>query len=87
MRSISRLSDNRRLSLLSRLGVPVALAAMLALSACGGGGATAANVPGVDANTITIGAVLDTTGPLKVICQPILDGDNLYINKINAAGG
>jgi branched-chain amino acid transport system substrate-binding protein len=31
--------------------------------------------------------VLDTTGPLKVICQPIYDGDQLYINKINAAGG
>ncbi|HEX8995437.1 MAG TPA: ABC transporter substrate-binding protein [Ktedonobacterales bacterium] len=88
MRSISRLSDKRKLSLFTRLGAPAALTAMLALTACGsGGGATAASVPGVDSNTITIGAVLDTTGPIKVICQPIYDGDQLYINKINAAGG
>lgn len=88
MRFISRLSDSRRSSLFARLGAPVALTAILALSACGTAGQTsAANVPGVDQTTITIGAVLDTTGPLKVICQPIYDGDQLYINKINAAGG
>lgn len=89
MRSIPRLSHARPLSLFSKLGVPVALTAALALAACGTGSASVnrASAPGVDATTITIGAVLDTTGPLKVICQPIYDGDQLYVNKINAAGG
>lgn len=87
MRSISRLSGKRRLSLFTQIGAPVALTAALALSACGTAQTSAASVPGVDQNTITIGAVLDTTGPLKVICQPIYQGDQLYIDKINAAGG
>jgi len=65
------------------------MAAMFGLAACGGttAASTAASVPGVTSNTITIGSVLDTTGPLKVICAPILAGDQLYFNKINAAGG
>jgi branched-chain amino acid transport system substrate-binding protein len=63
------------------------IVAMFAMAACGSTGTTAASVPGVSSNTITIGAVLDTTGPLKVICAPILAGDQLYFNKINAAGG
>jgi branched-chain amino acid transport system substrate-binding protein len=64
------------------------VAALLALAACGGGtGAAQASVPGVTSDTITIGAVLDTTGPIKVICAPILAGDQLYFDKINAAGG
>ena len=84
----SRLRHLRRPSLLTRAGAPAVMVGLLALTACAGtGGGSAASVPGVDAHTITIGAVLDTTGPIKVICQPILDGDNLYINKINAAGG
>jgi branched-chain amino acid transport system substrate-binding protein len=66
--------------------------ALLTLSACGssggppssGGGAT---TPGVTNDTITIGGVLDTTGTLKVICAPILAGDQLYFDKVNAAGG
>ncbi|HEX8982966.1 MAG TPA: ABC transporter substrate-binding protein [Ktedonobacterales bacterium] len=88
MRSFPRLSSTRPLSLFSRVGVPVALTAALALSACGGAtAATGPSAPGVDKGSITIGAVLDTTGPLKVICQPIYDGDQLYIDKINAAGG
>ncbi|GCE09904.1 ABC transporter substrate-binding protein [Dictyobacter aurantiacus] len=68
----------------------IAAAALLTLAACGSNGASntsAANVPGVSNDTITIGAVLDTTGPLKVICAPILAGDQLYFNKINSAGG
>ena len=85
---ISRLRTLRRSSLLTRAAAPAVLVGMLALAACGqGGGATAASAPGVDQSTITLGAVLDTTGAIKVICQPILDGDQLYINKINAAGG
>lgn len=62
---------------------------LLMLAACGGsatvtGGPT---VPGVTSDTITIGGVLDTTGAIKVICAPILAGDQLYFDKINAAGG
>ncbi|HEX4714066.1 MAG TPA: hypothetical protein VH164_03970, partial [Ktedonobacteraceae bacterium] len=60
----------------------VVMAAMLGLAAGGGTTAagTAASVPGVTSNTITIGSVLDTTGPLKTICAPILAGDQLYFN-------
>jgi ABC-type branched-chain amino acid transport systems, periplasmic component len=66
----------------------VAIAIMFVLAACSSGtGAAAASVPGVSDTAITIGAILDTTGPLKVICAPILAGDQLYFNKINAAGG
>lgn len=66
----------------------VVVAAMFALAACGGGTTAAtASVPGVTSDTITIGAVLDTTGAIKVICAPILAGDQLYFDKINAAGG
>jgi ABC-type branched-subunit amino acid transport system substrate-binding protein len=67
----------------------VVVATMFALAACGStsSSSAAASVPGVSNNTITIGAVLDTTGPLKVICAPILAGDQLYLDKINAAGG
>ena len=82
MRSLPRLNS----SFVWRAMLPGVAVAMLVLSACGSS-STVANAPGVTSNTITIGAVLDTTGPIKVICQPILDGDQLYINKINAAGG
>ena len=62
--------------------------ALLILAACGGSTTTAsASVPGVTNDTITIGSVLDTTGILKTICGPIYAGDQLYINKVNAAGG
>lgn len=63
--------------------------AMLVLAACGSSNSsgTAAAVPGVTSTTITLGAVLDTTGPIKIICAPILAGDQLYLDKINAAGG
>lgn len=79
---ISRLRTPRR-----HVAAGVALAALLALAGCGNGATAGASVPGVTNDTITIGAVLDTTGHIKVICQPILDGDQLYIDKINAAGG
>ncbi len=82
MRTLPRLNS----SFVWRAALPVISAAMLALSACGGS-SSVANAPGVTSNTITIGAVLDTTGPIKAICQPILDGDQLYINRLNAAGG
>src|SRR5438270_13872975 len=67
---------------------PAAMISLLAFAACGSGnGTSSAPVPGVDKDTITIGAVLDTTGAIKVICQPIYEGDQLYIKKINDAGG
>jgi branched-chain amino acid transport system substrate-binding protein len=87
MPSTSLSSSHRRLSLFTRLGVPMTLIAAFALAACGSSGQVSASAPGVDQHSITIGAILDTTGPLKVICQPIYDGDQMYINKINAAGG
>jgi branched-chain amino acid transport system substrate-binding protein len=65
--------------------VAAAMALALVLAACGS--SSSAATPGVTSSTITIGTVLDTTGPLKIICQPILNGDQLYINKINASGG
>jgi branched-chain amino acid transport system substrate-binding protein len=66
----------------------IVVAAMFALAACGGSaGGSTASVPGVTNDTITIGGVLDTTGAIKVICAPILAGDQLYFDKINAAGG
>lgn len=85
-RFIPRLSHSCRPTRRTRAGFPVILfVLLLTLAACGSG--ASASVPGVDKGTITIGAVLDTTGLIKVICQPIYDGDQLYINKINAAGG
>jgi branched-chain amino acid transport system substrate-binding protein len=62
---------------------------LLFLTGCGSSGTASggASTPGVTSDTITIGGVLDTTGPIKVICAPILAGDQLYFDKINAAGG
>ncbi|WIG58415.1 MAG: ABC transporter, substrate-binding protein (cluster 4, leucine/isoleucine/valine/benzoate) [Ktedonobacterales bacterium] len=79
---LANLRTSRRL--LALAGTVVSL---LVLAACGNGATAGATVPGVTNNEITIGAVLDTTGPLKVICAPILAGDQLYIDSINAAGG
>lgn len=89
MWSFPRLSTIPRWSPFTRAYLPAVFIALLALAACGGsaGSASTTPVPGVDKNTITIGAVLDTTGAIKVICQPIYNGDQLYIDKINAAGG
>lgn len=84
MPSTSLPSSPRKPSLFTRIGVPVALTAALALAACGSAGQASASAPGVDQSSITIGAVLDTAGPLKVICQPIYDGDQLYINKTSS---
>ena len=82
MRFLPRMGRRR-----SMLASMLTLAALLTLAACGNGASSSASVPGVTSDTITIGAVLDTTGLIKVICQPIYDGDQLYINQINAAGG
>lgn len=61
--------------------------ALLLLAACGNSGNGSAATPGVTSTSISIGLVLDTTGPLQIICAPIFAGDQLYVNQINAAGG
>ena len=77
----------------SRAVLGVVIAALLTLTACGSSSSSSSSstggptTPGVTNDTITIGGVLDTTGNLKVICAPILAGDKLYFDKINAAGG
>lgn len=60
---------------------------LLFFAACGSSSTGNAATPGVTDDTITLGAVLDTTGAIKVICAPILAGDQLYIDQLNAAGG
>lgn len=70
-----------------RAAIGIVSAALLVLAACGAAQTQAASAPGVTNDTITIGAVLDTTGPIKIICAPILAGDQLYFNQINAKGG
>ncbi|MGZ3674600.1 MAG: ABC transporter substrate-binding protein [Ktedonobacterales bacterium] len=88
MWSLPRLSTFQNRIPFKRAYLPAVLISLLAFAACSTGSSTSsAPVPGVDKDTITIGAVLDTTGAIKVICQPIYEGDQLYINKINAAGG
>ncbi|HTK09944.1 MAG TPA: ABC transporter substrate-binding protein [Ktedonobacteraceae bacterium] len=82
MELFARLQIRKRYAMLL-----VVVAAMLTLAACGGSTPAAASTPGVSSDTITVGAVLDTTGPIKVICAPILAGDQLYFDKINASGG
>ncbi|MEO7000258.1 MAG: ABC transporter substrate-binding protein, partial [Ktedonobacterales bacterium] len=70
------------------MGAVAAALVGLTLTSCApSGSGSGASAPGVTSDTITIGAVLDTTGPIKAICTPIYQGDQLYINKINAAGG
>lgn len=89
MWSLPRLSDIQRRTPFKRAYLPAVLTTLLAFTACSGATSTSTTKydPGIDKDTITIGAVLDTTGAIKVICQPIYDGDQLYISKINAAGG
>ena len=72
-----------------RAALGVMVAALLTLTACGSSSSSAGGLttPGVTNDTITIGGVLDTTGNIKAICTPILAGDQLYFDKVNAAGG
>jgi ABC-type branched-subunit amino acid transport system substrate-binding protein len=82
---------------LSRLAV--ALAALLTVTACTGGGTptvtsttvgviieplvSAANLDGV----LRIGVLLPTTGPAKALAQPMLVAIDMAVAEINAAGG
>src|SRR5947209_2575545 len=73
----------------ARAALGVVIAALLTLTACGSSSPSTggSSVPGVTNDTITIGGVLDTTGNIKAICTPILAGDQLYFDRVNAAGG
>ncbi|HLY31205.1 MAG TPA: ABC transporter substrate-binding protein [Ktedonobacterales bacterium] len=86
MNRLTHLLQRRSMGRHGALGLTALSVVMVALlTACGSGGSSA--TPGVTSNSISIGLVLDTTGPLKIICAPILAGDQLYINQVNAAGG
>jgi ABC-type branched-subunit amino acid transport system substrate-binding protein len=61
----------------------------VALAACGspGGGGTASNVPGVTANSITIGATVPLTGPAAPGYSEIAPAVNAVFAWVNAHGG
>jgi ABC-type branched-subunit amino acid transport system substrate-binding protein len=68
---------------------------VLAASACGGsssgggggGGGGAASVPGVTADTVTIGSTQPLTGPAAPGYSEISQASKAYFDSINAAGG
>jgi ABC-type branched-subunit amino acid transport system substrate-binding protein len=73
-------------------------AALLALgvAACGGAdnnkssgskGGSIATAPGFDGKTITLGVITPLTGPVAVIGLPLTTGNEVYFDRVNAAGG
>ncbi|MGE0845431.1 MAG: ABC transporter substrate-binding protein [Flavobacteriaceae bacterium] len=50
-------------------------------------GAGLVSLPSLAADAVKFGYVLDASGPTQDISKPTLDGFNLYIDKVNAAGG
>lgn len=94
---------NLRSGKLTKLFVPLAAVALLAV-ACGGNGdedvasdTTAGNggnagkapasAPGFDGTTITLGVITPQTGIAAVIGKPLTNGNQVYIDHLNAAGG
>lgn len=74
----------------------VAGALVLALAACsgkaedGGGGGDASGIAtdvGVDADTVTLGALTDLTGAYATLGTSITNAQRLYVEEVNAAGG
>lgn len=74
----------------------LALAAALALTGCStkatdtAGGAGSGGIqtgPGVTADTITLGAFTDLTGPFKLLSEGVIAGHQLWREDVNAAGG
>lgn len=73
------------------------LSAALLLTGCGRGGdapapsgdgdGSAASAPGFDGETITLGALSVTSGPLAVPASTILSGQQAYYDAVNAEGG
>jgi urea transport system substrate-binding protein len=62
------------------VGAMVVLAAILAAGA-------AARPAGKAAGTITVGSILDATGPINIYGKPMIDATKLAINDINNHGG
>ncbi len=80
-----------------RVTVAAALVAALALSSCAtrGGGSTQASEDdtgvvtgtGVTEDTITLGVLTDRSGPFKALGVGVSQGNQLWADEINAAGG
>jgi ABC-type branched-subunit amino acid transport system substrate-binding protein len=52
-----------------------------------GGGAAPKTVPGFDGTTIRVGIISPLTGAVAAIGKPLTAGNEVYFNKVNAAGG
>lgn len=52
-----------------------------------GGGAAPKTVPGFDGTTIRVGIISPLTGAVASIGKPLTAGNEVYFNKVNAAGG
>jgi ABC-type branched-subunit amino acid transport system substrate-binding protein len=80
-----------------RVAAAAALAAALTASACsteapdpagaGGGGGEVATDVGVTADTITLGVLSDTSGPFRNLGTALIQGNQLWADEVNAAGG
>ncbi|HVM40442.1 MAG TPA: ABC transporter substrate-binding protein, partial [Acidimicrobiia bacterium] len=87
----------RRPKWIRLLGVVLALTMVAA--ACGdddddavdaggeGGGEEIESVPGFDGETIRLGVITPTTGPVAVIGNPLTEGNKVYWESVNAQGG
>jgi ABC-type branched-subunit amino acid transport system substrate-binding protein len=76
--------------------VAAALLAALALAGCstrapeqsgGGAGGEVATDVGVTADTITLGVLGDTSGPFRNLGTALIQGNQLWADEVNAAGG
>lgn len=97
------MSSKRRISKLAVVAATATALALTACSSKsddgGGNGGSGANGgdggddsslvtgPGVTDDTITIGALTDTSGPYAVLGQSVTQGQQLYIDEVNEAGG
>ena len=80
-----------------RAAVAAALVATLALAGCstrapeagggGGGGGQVTTDVGVSADTITLGVLSDTSGPFRNLGTGLVQGNQLWVDDINARGG
>jgi len=84
----------------TRVLVPLAALALVA-TACGGSssksttattsggnaGKAPANAPGFDGSTITLGVVTPQTGIAAIIGKPLTNGNQVFFDHLNAAGG
>ncbi|MTD44487.1 ABC transporter substrate-binding protein [Conexibacter sp. W3-3-2] len=80
----------------TRAVTALALVAALGVAGCGrddddGGGGGSAGAPGTtagfDGKTIKLGVLTPLSGPVAVIGQPLTAGNQLWFDKLNAAGG